>query len=296
MGLSNQPFQDYFQSIYGDRWAKIFNALQVKNKSIYRKNKFADFSSLKLHQVQQSSFFKNSYIESADSDQALTTLTDDHNLSLFYKMDPASQFVAEALDVTPDSKVLDMCAAPGGKSLILAEALNGTGEFIANEISKDRRERLNRVVHQYVPHDFRQNTFVKGLDGNQYGLRYPDYFDFVLCDAPCSGERHLVENEKEFNQWTLNRSKNLAIRQFSLLSSAWLSCRLEGRIVYSTCSISPVENDGVVKKLVKRRHVKIERPVALDMHSFIEKTEFGYQILPDTLGFGPMYFSIMLKV
>jgi 5-methylcytosine rRNA methyltransferase NSUN4 len=295
MGLKNQSFHDYFQNVYGDRWENIFKALQYKNQSVYRKNKFANFLNFDFNQVQQSPHFANSYNDNSENEQALTTLTDDQNLSLFYKMDPASQFVAESLEVKRDSRVLDMCAAPGGKSLILAESLNGTGEFLVNEISKDRRERLNRVVHQYIPHDLRQNTFVKGLDGNQYGLRFPDYFDSVLCDVPCSGERHLVENEKEFNQWTLNRSKNLAVRQFSLLSSAWLCCRSGGRIVYSTCSLSPLENDEVVKKLVKRRGVKIERSVVLESYHFIEKTDFGYQILPDILGFGPMYFSIMLK-
>ncbi|MBY0452291.1 MAG: RsmB/NOP family class I SAM-dependent RNA methyltransferase, partial [Bdellovibrionaceae bacterium] len=95
--------------------------------------------------------------------------------------------------------------------------------------------------------------------------------------------------------WSEKRTKNLSVRQYSLLSSAWLTCKAGGRIVYSTCSISPMENDGVVGKLVKKRDVEILRPDFIDDYDFIEETEFGYRILPDTCGFGPMYFSVIQK-
>jgi 16S rRNA C967 or C1407 C5-methylase (RsmB/RsmF family) len=136
---------------------------------------------------------------------------------------------------------------------------------------------------------------VKGQDGNQFGLRMPDEFDRVLADVPCSGERHLLENKSEFEKWTVRRSQNLAVRQFSLLSSAWLTCKPGGRIVYSTCSISPIENDEIIQKMVKRRSVQILRPVFLNSELSLEKTEYGYQVLPDRSGFGPMYFSVLQK-
>lgn len=257
----NLLFENFFSKIYLDRWPAIWKALHEPVKHTQRPNAF---------------------FNSATSE--------------FYKMDPASILVAQALKVQPHEMVLDMCAAPGGKSLILAEALQGTGELVSNEISKDRRDRLMRVFHEYIPKDQRNNIFVKGLDGNKYGLQMPERFDAVLCDAPCTGERHLIENDKEFKLWTEKRSQNLAVRQFSLLSSAWLTCKVGGRIVYSTCSISPYENDQIIKKLIKRREVKIMRDQKLEDLSFVERTDFGYQVLPDTCGFGPMYFSIMLKV
>lgn len=262
--VPNTQFDQFFLKIYKQRWPEIWKSLSEPVKYTLRPNMF--------------------YTQEPHS-----------QLSEYYKMDPASILVAQALKVKPKEKILDMCAAPGGKTLILAEALNGTGELMSNEISKDRRERLMRVLHEYVPKDKRSNIFVKGLDGNQYGLRMPEYFDAVLCDAPCTGERHLIENNKEFGQWTERRSQNLSVRQFSLLSSAWLSTRNGGRIVYSTCSISPYENDDVIKKLVKRRSVVIVRDDFLSSQSFVEQTEYGYQILPDSSNFGPMYFSILLK-
>jgi 5-methylcytosine rRNA methyltransferase NSUN4 len=262
--MINEKFEDYFKSVYKDRWPAIFSALKIETKHVQRPN----------------SFFKT-----------------DSEILQFYKMDPASILVARALEVSENEKILDLCAAPGGKSLILAEALNSTGELISNEFSNSRRERLVRVFKEYIPMNLRTNIFVKGQDGNQFGLKMPDHFDGVLADVPCSGERHLLENKSEFEKWTIRRSQNLAVRQFSLLSSAWLTCKPTGRIVYSTCSISPIENDDVIRKLVKRREVQILRPDFLNSISDVnlEKTEFGYQILPDVSGCGPMYFSVMRK-
>ena len=257
----NERFENFFSQIYQDRWPALWQALKSPVE----------------HEMRRSLFFTK-------------------GLSEFYKMDPASIIVARALNVQNDNIVLDMCAAPGGKSLILAEGLKQTGQLISNEISKDRRDRLMRVFQDYISKDQRQNIYVKGLDGNQYGLQMPDTFDRVLCDVPCSGERHLIENQTEFKTWTEKRSRNLAIRQYSLLSSAWLACKPGGRIVYSTCSISPLENDEIIKKLKKRRQIEILREVGLVKNSFIELTECGYQILPDTCHFGPMYFAVMLKI
>lgn len=257
----NEKFESFFSNIYKERWPAIWKALNEPVK----------------HEQRKSAFFTEGQTE-------------------FYKMDPASIMVARALKVQEEDLVLDMCAAPGGKSLILAEGLKSTGQLVSNEISKDRRERLMRVFQDYIPKDQRQNVYVKGLDGNQYGLKMPETFDKVLCDVPCSGERHLIENSTEFQAWTEKRSRNLSVRQYSLLSSGWLACKPGGRIVYSTCSISPLENDEIIKKLKKRRDVEILRDVDLVGQSFIEPTEYGYQILPDTCNFGPMYFAVMLKV
>ncbi len=260
--MINQKFTDYFLSVYKDRWSKLFEALQIENKTVQRPNIFFNTE--------------------------LSTLE-------FYKMDPASILVAKALDVQKNEKILDLCAAPGGKSLIVAEALDSTGELISNEFSNSRRERLVRVFKEYIPMEKRSNIFVKGQDGNQFGLKMPDYFDRVLADVPCSGERHLLENKSEFEKWTIKRSQNLAVRQFSLLSSAWLTCKPKGRIVYSTCSISPIENDDVIKKIIKRREVQVLRPDFLEGPTDLEKTEYGYQALPDRCGYGPMYFAVLQK-
>lgn len=291
MKLRNEKFETYFSSVYGDRWPALSQALETSETQVLRKNIFADYEAKDFSPTS----FDQCY--QVNPEINVHNLRDANDVQVFYKMDPASVLVATALDVQPEDLVLDMCAAPGGKTLILAEKLNGTGQLVSNEYSNARRERLVRVVREYLPHEMRQNVFVQGKDGNAYGRDKADVFDRVLADVPCSGERHLLENAQEFAEWTKRRSENLAIRQYSLLSSAYLACRVGGQIVYSTCSISPLENDDVVKKLKKKRSVEFLEFKDAAKYPFLEKTEFGYQILPDRSGgYGPMYFSIIRKL
>ena len=292
--INNQKFEDYFSKLYQERWPKIRQALQQKERQVLRLNKFV--TEVDVSGLEPCGFLENCYWRP----EGHSLQKNSEGLYDFYVLDPASVFVAKALQAEDGERILDMCAAPGGKSLIIAEMMsNGAhsnqSELISNEMSDGRRERLMRVFHEYIPREKRETIFVKGLDGNQYGLRTPNHFNRVLADVPCSGERHLLENAKEFELWSEKRTKNLAVRQYSLLSSAWLSTIAGGRIVYSTCSISYEENDAVVAKLVKKRKPKILRIPEYEQYSFIEKTEFGYQILPDTAQFGPMYFSVIEK-
>lgn len=285
----NKFFDEYFFSVYKERWPSLKAALIQPEKQILRPNLFLD--SLPEVQAEACKFLPGCFWK--PESYKLEKNSEGHYG--FYVMDPASMIVALALEVAADEQVLDLCSAPGGKTLVIAEKMRD-GVLVSNEYSESRRERLTRVLHEYISKEKRMFIHVKGLDGNQYGLRQPDVFDRVLADVPCSGERHLLENPKEFSEWSVKRTKNLAVRQYSLLSSAWLSVKGGGRIVYSTCSISPEENDLVVAKLLKKRKPQILRPSWLQNFDFLEKTEHGYQILPDRSGFGPMYFSVIEKV
>lgn len=319
----NEVFNAYFSKLYGQRWSFLSQSLQEKEKQVLRVNQFADqglINSLTKN-FDPCVFLKNCFWRPENFNLGPEDV-DSAGLQLFYIMDPASVIVALSLEVNSKDLVLDLCAAPGGKSLVLAEQMQELsnrssqsdkadefnkieGTLISNEYSESRRERLTRVFQQYIPKEKRLFINVKGLDGNQYGLRQAQVFDRVLADVPCSGERHLFENPSELKLWSEKRTKNLAVRQFSLLSSAWLACKVGGRIVYSTCSISNTENDEVVRKLIKKRKPTVLRPSFIKEISknfiketskdFIEETEFGYQILPDKCGFGPMYFSVLEK-
>ncbi len=287
--LGNKLFDDYFEKIYSSRWPEIKKALIASEKQVLRQNQFVP---LQTPDSAACDFLKNCFWKPENF--KLEKNSEGHYA--YYVMDPASIIVALVLEAKPEEQILDMCAAPGGKTLVMAEQMQSSGTLISNEYSESRRERLTRVLHEYIPKEQRMFMHVKGLDGNQYGLRNAETFDRILADVPCSGERHLLENSKELSLWTIKRTKNLAVRQYSLLSSAWFALKKNGRLVYSTCSISPEENDAVVAKLVKKRKPEILRPSWLEALDFIEKTDLGYQILPDRAGFGPMYFSVIEKV
>ena len=283
-----EAFEKFFKSIYQDRWSSIYSALMVSEKQMCRWNQFV----LKEHSIE-------SKIESFPNctwhDKAIQPERGESGLLNFYVMDPASIVVARSLQIFEGDRVLDMCAAPGGKSLILAESIGATGELVCNEPSAPRRERLKKVIQQYIPRDIRDRVWVTGTDGVRIGLKNADEFDAILVDAPCSGERHLLHSPKDLAEWSESRTKNLAQKQYGLICSALLALKSGGRLVYSTCSLSPFENDGVIEKFLKKKGDQMQLAEVLFDHPHIEKTQFGWAFLPDRSGFGPMYFSVLQK-
>jgi 16S rRNA C967 or C1407 C5-methylase (RsmB/RsmF family) len=250
-------FHPFYEKVYGERWPGLLEALLKCDTKVEREC-FGGYSR--------------------------------------YVLDSASIRAAEALRVRPGDRVLDLCAAPGGKSLILAEALSGKGSLIANELSSARRLRLKEVLDGHVPPGARALIEVTGFDGNQFGLKRPDHFDRVLLDAPCSSERHLLQEDPEQKDWKESRTKQLAMRQYSLLCSALLALKPGGTLVYSTCSLSPLENDGVVERLLERKEglVKVDEDSS-DLQG-LSRTRLGYEIFPDRAsGAGPIYFSRLIK-
>lgn len=291
--LTTHPFYLYFEKVYGERWPTLFAALQQSEVQVARENKLGE----SVAQASWKSLTEKPELpgcywipvgQGSHPERRADELLDS------YVMDPASVMVARALEVQSGDRVLDMCAAPGGKSLILIEALADEGEIFCNDLSPERRERLKKVIQQYVPRHIRDRVWVTGKDGVQFGLKEANSFDRILLDAPCSGERHILENPTAQAEWSPRRTEHLATRQYSLLSAALLAVKPGGRIVYSTCSISPEENDGVIRKLLKKKKnaVKLlEAPLGIGG----ERTEFGVAYMPDKAGFGPLYFSVVEK-
>lgn len=289
------PFYIYFEKVYGARWPSLFESLQQPERQVARLNIFSasDRSLKSWDRLEQRAELPNCFWMSSEISVHPERNSDE--LLDVYIMDPASVLVARALDVQEGDRVLDMCAAPGGKSLILIESLQNDGEIFCNDLSPERRERLKKVIQQYVPRDVRNRVWITGKDGVQFGLKEANSFDRVLLDAPCSGERHILENAAAQAEWSPRRTEHLAARQYSLLSAALLAVKSGGRIVYSTCSISPTENDDVIRKLLKKKKEAVK---VIEAHPGVggERTEFGMIYLPDQCGFGPLYFSIIEKV
>ncbi len=271
--------EDFYLSLIGPRWNTLRPFLLNDEQRVARWNRFASG-------IPEETYF--------DYEKVSEISRDENNLLQYYVMDLASIFVARALGVQDGDMVLDMCAAPGGKSLILAEMMGSAGELTANELSEARRERLKKVIQQYIPRDVRDRVWVTGRDGGKFALSHAEKFDRILIDAPCSGERHLIADESAIKEWKKTRSEKLAQRQYALLTAGLIAMKPGGRMVYSTCSISPLENDGVIAKLLKKkegfRTVKTELPV-----ESAERTEYGIQLWPDVTGFGPMYYCVIEK-
>ncbi|MBM4414309.1 MAG: hypothetical protein FJ040_12805, partial [Chloroflexi bacterium] len=173
----------------------------------------------------------------------------------YYLLDAASVLAVEALAIQPGERVGDLCAAPGGKSLLCALKLDGRGQLIANDRSSNRRLRISRILESYLPPAQQAIVTVTGHDAMTWSQHQVNYFDKVLLDAPCSSERHVLEDARALADWAPGRSKSLAIQQFAMLASALEIVKVGGRIVYSTCALSHLENDEIIRKLHKNVQV-----------------------------------------
>lgn len=223
-----------------------------------------------------------------------------------YFLDSASVRAAVSLPLENAMDILDLCAAPGGKTLVLASNMNSEANLLSNERSPERKNRLVNTVRDCLPPEIQERVTVICKDGAQMCLKNEEKFDAILLDAPCSSERHVLADPKYLSEWSPSRIKTLSMAQWALLSSAWRMLRPEGYLLYSTCALSPDENDNVVAKLLKKfDNAKLCEPkISLNYKNFTqselpeyEKTEFGVHVLPDKAGgAGPLYFCLLQKI
>ena len=218
-----------------------------------------------------------------------------------YFLDQGSVEAALSLPPCVSGKVLDMCAAPGGKSLILAGNLDEESVLTANEISRERKNRLVTVLDQHLEVETRKQVTVTCRDAARWSRFEQNVYDRILLDAPCSSERHVLSSPAYLAEWGPARIRNLAARQWALLSGAFLVLKEGGYIVYSTCALSPQENDGVVERLLKKYPGALvcdplETLQGASINSTSEKTAYGRHVLPDTSALsGPLYYALIQK-
>ena len=169
-----------------------------------------------------------------------------HDAGVYYLQEPSAMAPAALLDAQPGERVLDLCAAPGGKSTQLAAAMQGKGLLVCNEINTKRARILSSNIERLGV----TNALVLNAHPAALATRFPAYFDRILVDAPCSGEGMFRKEEAALTDWSVETVQMCAARQYEILCSAAQMLRPGGRLVYSTCTFAPEENEGVVSRFL----------------------------------------------
>ena len=176
-----------------------------------------------------------------------------HAAGLYYLQEPSAMAAAEALAPMPGEKVLDLAAAPGGKATHLAALMNNTGLLIANEIHPKRVWNLVENLERCGI----TNTVVTNETPQKLADHFGEYFDKVLLDAPCSGEGMFRKGDVAREEWKPELVRSSSVRQRSILEQAAQLLKPGGRLVYTTCTYSPDENEGVIADFLKH-HAEFE--------------------------------------
>ena len=171
-----------------------------------------------------------------------------HEAGLYYIQEPSAMAVAQILDPQPGERVLDLCAAPGGKSTQIAGRMRGEGLLVANEVIPDRAGILSQNVERMGI----KNCVVCNEEPERMAERFPGFFDRIVVDAPCSGEGMFRKDETAVEQWSEAHVQMCADRQLMILREAAKMLRLGGVLVYSTCTFAPEENEGTVGSFLKK--------------------------------------------
>lgn len=171
-----------------------------------------------------------------------------HAAGVYYIQEPSAMAVVPLMEVQPGEKVLDLCAAPGGKSTQIAGYLQGEGLLISNEIHAARAKILSENIERMGI----VNACVTNESPTCLSERFPEYFDKILVDAPCSGEGMFRKSEVACEEWSLENVELCAVRQDEILDCAAKMLRPGGRLVYSTCTFAPQENEGSISRFLER--------------------------------------------
>lgn len=276
-----QGFDLYYLNEYGERWQNIKNSFSDENVYVQ----------LKMGECKE------------------------------YFLDPASLCAALSLPLDKARTIVDLCAAPGGKTLALALNKNDDSLLYANERSSDRKRRLDQTILNSLDESVRKNIITSCSDAGLWCKKHNECFDAILLDAPCSSERHVYLDSKYLQMWSESRIKTIAMEQWALLSSAFRLLAPGGYLLYSTCALASKENDLMIEKLTKKfncleiqtfdfikesainslekikKYVSNKNDFSIDeLFQKADKTLFGFHILPDKAwGAGPLYFSLIKK-
>ena len=203
-----------------------------------------------------------------------------HAQGLYYVQEPSAMCVAPKLDVKGGERVLDLCSAPGGKGSQLAQEMQGEGIIFLNEINFSRAKILSSNIERLGI----KNAVVTCSSPEKLADECNEYFDKILVDAPCSGEGMFKKEDTAIPEWSLENVNRCAIRQAEILENGYKMLCNGGRMVYSTCTFAPEEDEKQIEKFIAKHDCRLLEMKKLYPHlirgeghfyAVIEKAEGG---------------------
>lgn len=177
-----------------------------------------------------------------------------HHAGAFYMQEPSAMFTINSIRFNGDERVLDLCAAPGGKTIQIANRIPN-GVLVSNEINKSRSE----ILYSNIERMGLKNVIVANDTPQNIADAYGDSFDVCVVDAPCSGEGMFRRGEEVSAQWNENLDAMCAERQLEILEQANKTLKTGGKLIYSTCTYSKKENEDVVRNFMEKHDYKLCR-------------------------------------
>ena len=211
-----------------------------------------------------------------------------HEAGVYYLQEASAMAPVALLDPQPGERVCDLCAAPGGKSTQIAGRMGGEGFLLCNEWSPKRAKILSRNIERMGV----SNALVTNENVENLAKRFAGFFDRVLVDAPCSGEGMFRKEEAAVTDWSKETVEMCARRQAEILNSAAKLVRPGGRLVYSTCTFAPEEDEGAVAAFLES-HPDFS-PEILETPWFVPVENGGHRMWPHKL-LGEGHFAAVLR-
>lgn len=211
-----------------------------------------------------------------------------HEAGVYYLQEASAMAPVALLDPKPGERVCDLCAAPGGKTTQIAGRMLGQGFLVCNEINPKRAKILSRNIERMGV----ANALVTNEHPETLASRFPGFFDRVLVDAPCSGEGMFRKEEAAVTDWSQETVQMCARRQREILDSAARLVRPGGRLVYSTCTFAPEEDEETVAAFLEAHPEFAPEPVEAPW--FVPGENASYRMWPHKL-LGEGHFAAVLR-
>ncbi len=235
--MLKDEFEAFYDCLGNERYYSLrVNTLKADRNSFYNNSKF---------DLEPIEWCKNGFYYDKENSPGKHCY---HEAGVYYIQEPSAMLPGELIEAKPGEIILDMCAAPGGKSTHIASYMKGQGILICNEIHPARAKVLSESIERMGI----RNAIVTNESPQNLSKTFDEYFDRIMVDAPCSGEGMFRKNEAACAEWSIENVHICADRQDEILECAHKMLKPGGRIVYSTCTFAREEDEGTIERFVEK--------------------------------------------